>query len=656
MTRKLFTLLLFLLTFSLAAQQTPYAGAIAIPGTLQAENFDNGGEGVAWHDTTAGNLFGSTVYRNTDVDVGQIPSGGFHVGAVEAAEWTEYTVNIASAGTYTVTLRWASAYTGSTTFRLQLDNVVIANSTQSVTSTGDWQAYTTKTFNIDLNSTSTHILKVDFLTGHWNFDSMQFTKCPAPVPAKPNAVTSDPNLDVTFSTSNVVGWTYQWLKNGVPIAVTATNGANTPTLTVKNVEQYKDGANYSVKVTTGCGLSATTGTALLRVRCGTSPGKPGWVEANIGRALNPDPNGPGDLCDWPSNVNTNFPYDITFAGSYNIAPLAAAVAYVKEPVRAGVWDMNTWWSDYLAGELGDRGNVWYFGGKEFGSYVYQEYNETAVLAVHYMAHVRGNTALENLAKRWLRAAIGLHAIAASSSLPATLHANGLAINVTTPYTGPYTAFAGDRSGWGFWTSPQRNILLAQGAGIFWSGNNTTETTAQSTTRGYIEQGWIAGGFPVVAAYGMSSTDASNLTKAINTDCLPPSFVSSFLGSNLRTLSRYHVVAWSGVKATLMETSNNNNTAPTFGAVYFSSSREAHFLYPWGGVFDGNSSQDRNGICNGTATLDLAGHTMSASHPDCFGGQAAQSATINYLPSTTVKYHVILDPNAAPTATTTSTCQ
>src|SRR5204862_7113343 len=98
MTRKLFTLLLFLLTFSLAAQQTPYAGAIAIPGTLQAENFDNGGEGVARHDTTAGNLFGSTVYRTTDVDVGQIPSGRFHVGAVEAAEWVEHPLNIACAG------------------------------------------------------------------------------------------------------------------------------------------------------------------------------------------------------------------------------------------------------------------------------------------------------------------------------------------------------------------------------------------------------------------------------------------------------------------------------------------------------------------------------------------------------------------------------
>ena len=34
-----------------------------ITGFVQAENFDNGGEGVAFHDTTAGNA--GNVFRNT---------------------------------------------------------------------------------------------------------------------------------------------------------------------------------------------------------------------------------------------------------------------------------------------------------------------------------------------------------------------------------------------------------------------------------------------------------------------------------------------------------------------------------------------------------------------------------------------------------------
>ena len=42
--------------------QTPFGGtAAAVPGTVQAENFDEGGPGVAYVDTTTGN--GGGQYR-----------------------------------------------------------------------------------------------------------------------------------------------------------------------------------------------------------------------------------------------------------------------------------------------------------------------------------------------------------------------------------------------------------------------------------------------------------------------------------------------------------------------------------------------------------------------------------------------------------------
>ena len=42
---------------SLFSTQAPFTGSpITIPGTIQAENYDNGGEGVAYHDTTKGKL------------------------------------------------------------------------------------------------------------------------------------------------------------------------------------------------------------------------------------------------------------------------------------------------------------------------------------------------------------------------------------------------------------------------------------------------------------------------------------------------------------------------------------------------------------------------------------------------------------------------
>jgi hypothetical protein len=47
---------------------TPYGGtATVLPATIPAENFDNGGEGAAYHDTTATNDGGA--YRSEGVDL-----------------------------------------------------------------------------------------------------------------------------------------------------------------------------------------------------------------------------------------------------------------------------------------------------------------------------------------------------------------------------------------------------------------------------------------------------------------------------------------------------------------------------------------------------------------------------------------------------------
>src|SRR5581483_8419852 len=98
---------------------TPYfATAASIPGTIEAENFDNGGEGVAYHDDSAGNAGG--VYRQTDVDIAANPAGGYLVGWVSPGEWLKYSVNVAAAGKYTVAFRVASAGQGGT-FHLEMN-------------------------------------------------------------------------------------------------------------------------------------------------------------------------------------------------------------------------------------------------------------------------------------------------------------------------------------------------------------------------------------------------------------------------------------------------------------------------------------------------------------------------------------------------------
>ncbi len=64
-----------------SASATPYGGTpVALPGTVEAERFDEGGSGVAYVDTTAGN--GGGQYRSTDVDIDSTTDtgGGYNVG------------------------------------------------------------------------------------------------------------------------------------------------------------------------------------------------------------------------------------------------------------------------------------------------------------------------------------------------------------------------------------------------------------------------------------------------------------------------------------------------------------------------------------------------------------------------------------------------
>ena len=77
-----------------------------VPGTIEAENYDTGGEGVGYHDTTAGNH--DNVYRYDDVDLSVNPSGGYNIGYVVDGEWLAYTLAVPSAGTYTVSASVAS--------------------------------------------------------------------------------------------------------------------------------------------------------------------------------------------------------------------------------------------------------------------------------------------------------------------------------------------------------------------------------------------------------------------------------------------------------------------------------------------------------------------------------------------------------------------
>src|SRR6476660_3500288 len=96
-----------------ATSATPFGGtAVVLPGTIEAENFDDGGPSVAYYDTTAGNRGGA--YRQTDVDIEATSDagGGYDIGWTKAGEWLQYTTSVSASGTYSLELRVASPSSG----------------------------------------------------------------------------------------------------------------------------------------------------------------------------------------------------------------------------------------------------------------------------------------------------------------------------------------------------------------------------------------------------------------------------------------------------------------------------------------------------------------------------------------------------------------
>ena len=80
-------MLIGLIGSATAADQIAFNGPHAVPGQIQAEDYDNGGANVAYYDTTAGNAGGSG-RLNEGVDV-ETANGITNIGWIINNEWTD---------------------------------------------------------------------------------------------------------------------------------------------------------------------------------------------------------------------------------------------------------------------------------------------------------------------------------------------------------------------------------------------------------------------------------------------------------------------------------------------------------------------------------------------------------------------------------------
>jgi hypothetical protein len=81
--------------------QRPYSGtAAALPGKIEGENFDDGGQDISYFDVTEGNQ-DFISYRDEAVEITYADAGsnGYCI-ELESNEWTEYTVDVLESGFY----------------------------------------------------------------------------------------------------------------------------------------------------------------------------------------------------------------------------------------------------------------------------------------------------------------------------------------------------------------------------------------------------------------------------------------------------------------------------------------------------------------------------------------------------------------------------
>ncbi|MGD0940211.1 MAG: carbohydrate-binding protein [Terracidiphilus sp.] len=202
--------------FALATPaEGPYGGTpAAIPGTVKAENYDTGGQGVAYNVTSVNGTDDSYRSDGVDMETATAPATGNDLGWTASGQWFKYTVNVATTGTYTVSFLVAGDVAVTDAFHLSNSSGTNLTGSIAVPSTGGWQDWTTVTATVTLPA-GTQTLTLNEDNGGWNIDTATFALANAPFGGTPTAIPG------TVKAEN-----YDTGGQGVAYNVTSVNGTD----------------------------------------------------------------------------------------------------------------------------------------------------------------------------------------------------------------------------------------------------------------------------------------------------------------------------------------------------------------------------------------------------------------------------------------------
>ncbi|HEY8400978.1 MAG TPA: carbohydrate-binding protein, partial [Cytophagaceae bacterium] len=238
--------------------ETPYKGIVReIPGKIEAEDYNEGCNTIAYYDTDNNNQGNS--YRTDGVDIEECTDagGGYNVGWTAPGEWLNYNVNVSTTGKYTLQLRVASEVSGKS-MHVEIDDVNITG-TINIPNTGGWQTWQTVTIN-NINLTSGNKkMKVVFDTDGTNLNYLNFIAEAVNPTITFNNITKtygDEPFNVTASSNSSGAITYS-ITAGNQFADITSNGQ----VTIKGAGTV----TIQASVAAANGYSAGTKTATLTI-------------------------------------------------------------------------------------------------------------------------------------------------------------------------------------------------------------------------------------------------------------------------------------------------------------------------------------------------------------------------------------------------------
>lgn len=234
--------------------QSPYGGSNrTIPGLIEAEHYDEGGQDVSYNDDDSKQ--GDATFRPedmVDVAIASNFSGGYNVGYTLSGEWLEYTVDVTS-GTYDVVFYYSSGASPTGDLKVSLDDTELT--TISGLESKGWNTPDSITVRgIAIAGGTDKILRLEVVNGRkFNIDAIKFIASgtiATPVegvsigacPASDMVEGDTQQLTATVSPVNATDADVSWSSSNETVATVDANGlvtavsAGSTDITVKTAD------------------------------------------------------------------------------------------------------------------------------------------------------------------------------------------------------------------------------------------------------------------------------------------------------------------------------------------------------------------------------------------------------------------------------------